>query len=57
MVANAGICQVKPAVELTEQDFDRMFKVNVYGVFNSYQESAKQLIKQGTGGRLIGCAR
>lgn len=28
MVANAGICQVKGLLDLTEQDFKRMFEVN-----------------------------
>jgi NADP-dependent 3-hydroxy acid dehydrogenase YdfG len=28
MVANAGIAQVKGLLELTEQDFKRMFEVN-----------------------------
>lgn len=31
MVANAGIAQVKSLLDLTEQDFRRMFEVNVYG--------------------------
>ena len=57
MVANAGITQVKPILELTEDDLDRMFKVNVSGVFNCYQVAAKQFIKQGTKGKLIGAAR
>lgn len=57
MVANAGICQVKSALEITEQDLKRMFEVNAYGVFNCYQSAAKQLIAQGTQGRLIGCSR
>ena len=57
MVANAGICQVKPALELTERDIARMFEVNVFGVFNCYQAAAKQMIREGTKGRLIGCAR
>lgn len=57
MVANAGICQVKPALEVTEQDMLKMFEVNVFGVFNCYQVAAQQLIKQKTQGRLIGCAR
>lgn len=56
MVANAGICQVKPALELTEQDVRRMFEVNVFGVFNCYQVAGQQLVKQKTEGRLIGCA-
>ena len=57
MVANAGICQVKEAVDLTEKDVQRMFEVNVYGVFNCYQVAAKEMIKKGTKGRLIGCSR
>lgn len=28
-MANAGIAQVKPLLELTEEDFERMFRVNV----------------------------
>jgi len=56
MVANAGIAQVKALLELTEEDFRRMFEVNVYGVFNCYSSAAKQMIKQGSGGRLLGAA-
>ncbi|KAF4121481.1 Short-chain dehydrogenase [Geosmithia morbida] len=56
MVANAGICQVNPAVEVGEEEFRRTFDVNVGGVFNSYQVAGKQMIQQGTEGRLIGCA-
>lgn len=48
MVANAGIAQVKPLLDLTEDDFERMFRVNVFGVQNCYQAAAKQIIKQGT---------
>lgn len=57
MVANAGIAQVKPVLDLTDADVKRMFDVNVFGVFNCYSVAAKQLIKQGGGGKLIGCAR
>jgi NAD(P)-dependent dehydrogenase (short-subunit alcohol dehydrogenase family) len=57
MVANAGIAQVKGLLELTEDDFRRMFEVNVYGVFNCYSAGAKQMIKQGNGGKLLGAAR
>ncbi|KAB2574357.1 Short-chain dehydrogenase/reductase SDR [Lasiodiplodia theobromae] len=56
MVANAGIAQVKPLLKLTDEDFRRMFEVNVYGVFHCYTEAAKQMIEQGGGGKLIGCA-
>jgi meso-butanediol dehydrogenase/(S,S)-butanediol dehydrogenase/diacetyl reductase len=56
MVANAGIIQVKPIVELTADDWDRMFAVNVRGVFLSFQAAGRQLIEQGRGGRLLATA-
>ncbi|KAK4163719.1 hypothetical protein QBC43DRAFT_379135 [Cladorrhinum sp. PSN259] len=56
MVANAGIAQVKPLLELTTDDFSRMFAVNVHGVHYCYQAAAKQLIAQKTPGKLIGAA-
>ncbi|KAE9582576.1 Diacetyl reductase [Colletotrichum fructicola] len=61
MIANAGIAQVKPLLDLTEEDFLNMFRVNVFGVQNCYQTAAKQLIAQGnctpsSPGKLIGCS-
>lgn len=44
MVANAGIAQVRPLLELTEDDWERMFRVNVFGVNNCYVEAAKQMV-------------
>lgn len=57
MIANAGIAQVKALLSLTEDDVRRMFEVNVFGVFNCYSAAAKQMIKQGGGGKIIGAAR
>ncbi|KAK9788968.1 hypothetical protein SCARD494_09484 [Seiridium cardinale] len=61
MIANAGIAQVKALLDLTEQDFERMFAVNVFGVQNCYAEAAKQMISQenctpGHPGKIIGAA-
>ncbi|KAI0477800.1 NAD(P)-binding protein [Xylariaceae sp. FL0804] len=42
MIANAGIAQVKTLLEVTEQDFKRMFEVQ-----NCFAAAAKQLISQG----------
>ncbi|TID26694.1 acetoin dehydrogenase-like protein [Venturia nashicola] len=56
MIANAGIAQVKALLDLTEQDLKRMFEVNVYGVYNCYATAAKQMIKQGTPGKLLAAA-
>ena len=57
MVANAGITQVKPLLDVTQEDFTTMFDVNVRGVFNCYTSAARAMIKQGTGGKIIGAAR
>ncbi|KAJ4289212.1 hypothetical protein N0V90_011554 [Kalmusia sp. IMI 367209] len=56
MVANAGIAQVKALLDLTEYDLKRMFEVNVFGVYNCYSAAAKQMIKQGEGGKILGAA-
>ncbi|KAJ5224054.1 hypothetical protein N7468_008596 [Penicillium chermesinum] len=56
MVANAGVCEIKPLLDVTEEDMRRMYSVNVFGLFNCYQAAAKQMISQGTPGRLIGGA-
>ena len=56
MVANAGIVQVKAALEATEEDLRRMFEVNVFGIHNCYASAATQMIKQGGGGKIIGAA-
>ncbi len=39
MVANAGIAQVKPLLDVTPEDFQRMFEVNVAGVHYCYRMS------------------
>lgn len=56
MVANAGIAQVKPLLEISTEDWDHMMAVNLRGVFLSYQLAAKQMISQGNGGKIIGAA-
>lgn len=56
MVANAGIAQVKPILEVSPDDFDRMMAVNVRGVVLCYQAAARQMIEQGGGGKIIGAA-
>ena len=56
MVANAGIAQVKPLLEITPEDFDGLMAVNLRGVFLCYKAAAQQMIEQGTGGKIIGAA-
>jgi NAD(P)-dependent dehydrogenase (short-subunit alcohol dehydrogenase family) len=38
---NAGVSVVKPALELTSEDFHKVYGVNVLGVFNSTKAAAK----------------
>src|ERR687893_1064390 len=56
MVANAGIAQVAPLLEVTPEDFDRLLAVNLRGVFLCYTAAARQMIAQGGGGKIIGAA-
>ncbi|OTB00279.1 hypothetical protein M426DRAFT_15632 [Hypoxylon sp. CI-4A] len=47
MIANAGIAQVKSVLDVTEEEFERMFAINVFGLQNCFAEAARQLISQG----------
>lgn len=42
VVANAATAIIKPLVEATEQDYDRVFDTNTKGVFFILQEAAKR---------------
>lgn len=50
---NAGISQTCPFLEVTEEDFNRIVKINTLGVLIGTQEAAKQYIAQGGGGKII----
>ena len=54
MVANAGVCQVKPLLETTAADRKFIMDVNVHGLMNTFVSAARQMVKQGKGGRIIG---
>jgi len=56
MVANAGIAQVLPLLDITPEDWDRVMTLNARGVFLCYQAAARQMIRQGGGGKIIGAA-
>ncbi|KAI0713498.1 NAD(P)-binding protein [Earliella scabrosa] len=56
MIANAGVFWLKPFVDSTTEEWDRMFAVNTRGVMLCYKHAARQMIKQGRGGRIIGAA-
>jgi len=53
MVNNAGIVSFGTADALTEKDWDKVINVNLKGVFFGTKYAAKQMLKQGKGGRII----
>ena len=55
LVNNAGIRIRKPALEITEEDWDAVVDTNLKGVFFCAQAAAKTMIPQG-GGRIINIA-
>ena len=56
MVANAGVAQTKALLDVTPEEYDRIHAVNGRGVFLCYTEAARQMIKQGHGGKIIGAS-
>jgi 2-deoxy-D-gluconate 3-dehydrogenase len=52
MVNNAGMNIMKPALEVTPEDFDRICGVNLRGVYFCSQAAAKLMIPRG-GGKII----
>lgn len=53
---NAGINKIQPFMETTEENWNRILRVNSLGVLICMQEAAKQMIKQGHGGKIINTA-
>ncbi|KAF8649502.1 hypothetical protein AX16_005754 [Volvariella volvacea WC 439] len=56
MVANAGVVHGALLVDTSEEDFDRIQRINTRGAFLAYKYAARQMIKQGRGGRIIGAS-
>jgi NAD(P)-dependent dehydrogenase (short-subunit alcohol dehydrogenase family) len=52
LVNCAGIACITPLIETTEEEFDRVYQVNLKGTFLCTQIVAKQMMKQG-GGKII----
>src|SRR6267142_4135575 len=53
MFANAGIAHSAPFLEHPEVEWHRVLRVNLTGVFLCCQAAARQMVKQGGGGRII----
>jgi NAD(P)-dependent dehydrogenase (short-subunit alcohol dehydrogenase family) len=53
LVNNAGIVHSCDFLEIKEEDFDRVLRVNLKGYFLCGQAAARQMVKQGGGGNII----
>jgi NAD(P)-dependent dehydrogenase (short-subunit alcohol dehydrogenase family) len=56
LVNNAGVGGEGLALELSVEDFDATFAVNVRGVFFAAQQAARRMIAAGTEGRILNIA-
>lgn len=53
MVNNAGICQVKPILDIEPAEIEKIFSINVQGVLWGIQAAAKIFKENGTKGKII----
>jgi glucose 1-dehydrogenase len=53
LVNNAGIEIKQPFLEVTEENYDLVLNVNLRGAFFCAQAAAREMIRQGQGGRII----
>jgi glucose 1-dehydrogenase len=56
LVANAGIRQTAPFLEVTDESWDAVLDVNLRGVFLCGQIGARAMVAAGNGGRIINTA-
>jgi len=52
-VNNAGIEIKKPFLEVTDEEWNKVIAVNLFGSYLVTQVAARQMVKQGEGGKLI----
>jgi len=52
-VANAGIGRVGSVLDMTLKDWQDQVDVNLTGVFLTVQAAARQMVEQGSGGRIV----
>jgi meso-butanediol dehydrogenase / (S,S)-butanediol dehydrogenase / diacetyl reductase len=53
LVNNAGKADPKAILDITPKDWDELFNLNTRGLFFCLQEGARQMVKQGRGGKII----
>ena len=53
LVNNAGIYPIKPVLEMSVADFEKVIAINLEGVFLCTKYVSEKMIQQGRGGRII----
>jgi NAD(P)-dependent dehydrogenase (short-subunit alcohol dehydrogenase family) len=53
MLSNAGIVHAAEFLDLAEEDFDHVLRINLKGVFLCGQAAARQMVRQGAGGVIL----
>lgn len=56
LVNNAGIYPTIPMLEIDEQVFDKVYRINLKALAFASREAAKQMIEQKTGGKIVNIA-
>ncbi len=56
LVNNAALFDAHNVVDITRQSYDRLFSVNVAGTLFTMQAAARQMVRQGKGGKIINMA-
>lgn len=56
MVNNAGVIAVDSVVDTSVDEWDRIVAINLRGTFLGCREAARQMIRQGEGGRILNCS-
>ncbi len=56
LVNNAGVFDMAPLLEITRESYHKVFAVNVEGLLFTLQAVARQMVKQGQGGKIINFA-
>jgi meso-butanediol dehydrogenase/(S,S)-butanediol dehydrogenase/diacetyl reductase len=53
LINNAGRVEIKPFLDMTEKEWDQTIDLNLKGTYFCIQAAARQMVKQGEGGRII----
>jgi glucose 1-dehydrogenase/3-oxoacyl-[acyl-carrier protein] reductase len=53
LVNNSGITEPRPLLEMTAAEWDKTLGINLRGMFLCTQRAAREMVKQGSGGRIV----